>query len=92
MRVNYPLKKLPGSRTALTCAMSGVFYWWPQPQFLDALLGRELSPTNLVMVYLLMVVISAVYLGRGPAILASILGVLAFDFFFVPSLFYFFSF
>jgi two-component system sensor histidine kinase KdpD len=50
---------------------------------LGALLGRELSPTNLVMVYLLMVVISAVYLGRGPAILASILGVLAFDFFFV---------
>jgi two-component system sensor histidine kinase KdpD len=50
---------------------------------LGALLGRELSPTNLVMVYLLVVVISAVYLGRGPAILASILGVLAFDFFFI---------
>ncbi len=48
------------------------------------LLGRELSPTNLVMVYLLMVVISAVYLGRGPAILSSILGVLFFDFFFIP--------
>lgn len=44
--------------------------------------GR-LEPTNLVMVYLLIVVIAAVYLGRGPAILASILGVLAFDFFFV---------
>jgi len=48
------------------------------------LFGREISPTNLVMVYLLMVVIAAVYLGRGPAILASVLGVLAFDFFFVP--------
>ncbi len=44
--------------------------------------GR-LEPTNLVMVYLLIVVIAAVYLGRGPAMLASILGVLAFDFFFV---------
>ena len=44
--------------------------------------GR-LEPTNLVMVYLLIVVIAAVYLGRGPAILASILGVLAFDFFFI---------
>jgi two-component system sensor histidine kinase KdpD len=35
------------------------------------------------MIYLLVVVISAVYLGRGPAILSSILGVLSFDFFFV---------
>jgi two-component system sensor histidine kinase KdpD len=34
--------------------------------------------------YLLVVVIAALYLGRGPAILASIAGVLAFDFFFVP--------
>jgi two-component system sensor histidine kinase KdpD len=45
--------------------------------------GR-LSPTNLVMVYLLAVLIAALYLGRGPAILSSILGVLAFDFFIVP--------
>ncbi len=51
---------------------------------LSSLLGREISPTNLVMVYLLAVVVAAVYLGRGPAILASFLGVLAFDFFFVP--------
>ena len=57
--------------------------------FLSALLGREISPTNLVMVFLLTVVISAVYLGRGPAILASIIGVLSFDFFFVPPLFTF---
>jgi two-component system sensor histidine kinase KdpD len=47
------------------------------------LLGGRLEPTNLVMVYLLIVVIAAVYLGRGPAILVAILGVLAFDFFFV---------
>ena len=38
--------------------------------------------TNLVMLYLAAVVISALYLGRGPSLLASILGVLAFDFFF----------
>lgn len=44
----------------------------------------DISPTNLVMLYLLAVVIAAVYLGRGPAILVSILGVAAFDFFFVP--------
>jgi two-component system sensor histidine kinase KdpD len=50
---------------------------------LGFLMGGRLEPTNLVMLYLLTVVISAIYLGRGPAILASILGVLAFDFFFV---------
>jgi two-component system, OmpR family, sensor histidine kinase KdpD len=42
-----------------------------------------LDPTNLVMLYLAAVVISAVYLGRGPSVVASILSVLAFDFFFV---------
>jgi two-component system sensor histidine kinase KdpD len=47
------------------------------------LIGGRISATNIVMVYLLTVVIAAVYLGRGPAILASFLGVLAFDFFFV---------
>jgi two-component system sensor histidine kinase KdpD len=47
------------------------------------LIGGRISATNLVMVYLLAVVIAAVYLGRGPAILTSVLGVLAFDFFFV---------
>lgn len=46
-------------------------------------LNQFLDPTNLVMVYLLAVVFSAVYLGRGPAILASILSVLCFDFFFI---------
>ena len=50
---------------------------------LGFLIGGRLEATNLVMVYLLIVVIAAVYLGRGPAILASILGVLTFDFFFV---------
>jgi two-component system sensor histidine kinase KdpD len=41
------------------------------------------------MLYLLIVVIAAIYLGRGPAILASILGVLAFDFLFVQPYFTF---
>jgi two-component system sensor histidine kinase KdpD len=47
------------------------------------LVGGRISSINLIMLYLLAVVIAAVYLGRGPAILASLLGVLAFDFFFV---------
>ena len=39
---------------------------------------------NVVLVYLLAVVLVAVRLGRGPAVLASVLGVATFDFFFVP--------
>jgi len=44
----------------------------------------RVEPTNLVMLYLTAVVVAALYLGRGPAVLASVLGVLALDFFFVP--------
>lgn len=43
-----------------------------------------ISPTNLVMVFLLAVVVTAAFLGRGPSILVSFISVLAFDFFFVP--------
>jgi two-component system sensor histidine kinase KdpD len=50
---------------------------------LGTLIGGRIEPTNLVMLYLLTVVIAAIYLGRGPAVLASLLGVLTFDFFFV---------
>jgi len=41
-------------------------------------------PANLIMIYLLCVVISAVYFGFGPSIVVCILGVLAFDFFIIP--------
>ena len=44
---------------------------------------RLISPTNLVMLYLAAVVVAALYLGRGPAVLTSALGVLAFDFFLI---------
>jgi two-component system sensor histidine kinase KdpD len=43
-----------------------------------------LAPTNVVMLFLAAVVYAAVAWGRGPALLASFLGVLAFDFFYVP--------
>ena len=56
---------------------------------LGFLIGGRIAPTNLVMLYLLIVVIAAIYLGRGPAILASILGVLAFDFLFIQPYFTF---
>lgn len=43
-----------------------------------------ITPANLVMFYLAVVMITAVWLGRRPAIMASILSVIAFDFIFVP--------
>lgn len=53
------------------------------------LVDQYLDPTNLVMVYLLAVVISAEFLGRGPAIVTSVVSVLAFDFFFIKPIFTF---
>ncbi len=45
--------------------------------------------SNLIMVYLLAVMLTAIEGGRGPAIVVSLLSVLAFDFFFVPPRFSF---
>jgi len=45
--------------------------------------------SNLIMVYLLGVMLTATGCGRGPAVLVSLLSVLAFDFFFVPPRFSF---
>ncbi len=51
---------------------------------LSALLYPLFAPANLVMIYLLVVVIAAIALGRGPSLQAAVLSVLVFDFFFVP--------
>jgi two-component system sensor histidine kinase KdpD len=50
----------------------------------SALVRGHLDPTNLTMLYLLAVVIIALQWGRGPAVWGAALGVVAFDFFFVP--------
>ena len=52
--------------------------------FIGKLLTPQFDLLNIALLYLLPVLISAFYWGRGPSLLASILGVLAFDFFFVP--------
>jgi len=56
--------------------------------FFTTLIGEfvkeSLEPVNIVMLYLLAVVIVAIKWGQGPAIVASILSVLLFDFFLVP--------
>ncbi|HET6846517.1 MAG TPA: sensor histidine kinase KdpD [Anaerolineales bacterium] len=51
---------------------------------LSIFLRGRVEPTNLVMIYLAIVVTAAVYLGRGPSLVAAIAGVLAFDYFLVP--------
>jgi two-component system, OmpR family, sensor histidine kinase KdpD len=80
------------------------FFWKPHRPFLRYLgslvlvviltllgfpLRHHLDPTNLVMLYLVAVVFSAVFLGRGPSILASVVSVFAFDYFFVDPRFSF---
>jgi two-component system sensor histidine kinase KdpD len=47
-------------------------------------LHNQLEPVNTVMLYLLTVVVVAARLGRGPALLASVLSVGMFDFFHIP--------
>ncbi|MEW6337452.1 MAG: sensor histidine kinase KdpD [Acidobacteriota bacterium] len=48
------------------------------------LMSPWLAPPNLIAVYLLIVALVALRGGRGPGVLASVLSVAAFDFFFVP--------
>jgi two-component system sensor histidine kinase KdpD len=56
---------------------------------LAALMYPYFDEANLIMVYLLGIVAVATRFGRGPSILASVLSVAAFDFFFVPPFFTF---
>ncbi|HLN61400.1 MAG TPA: ATP-binding protein [Symbiobacteriaceae bacterium] len=51
---------------------------------LGLMVRGRVTPTNLVMLYLLAVVISGRWGGRDSAVLASFLGVLCFDYFLVP--------
>jgi two-component system, OmpR family, sensor histidine kinase KdpD len=62
-------------RAAVTVAASTAICWLLAPV-------SELS--NVVMVYLLGIVAVAMRTGRGPSLLAAVLSVAAFDFFFVP--------
>jgi two-component system, OmpR family, sensor histidine kinase KdpD len=51
---------------------------------LSELLRNTFDSINLLMFYLLSTAIAAIYLGLGPSILVSVLGVLVFDFLFIP--------
>jgi two-component system sensor histidine kinase KdpD len=56
---------------------------------LASLMFQHFGLSNLIMVYLLGVVAVAARRGRGPTVLASVLSVATFDFFFVPPFFSF---
>jgi two-component system sensor histidine kinase KdpD len=46
--------------------------------------GKHLALPDLVMLYLLVIMLAAALLGRGPALVSATLSVLAYDFFFIP--------
>jgi two-component system, OmpR family, sensor histidine kinase KdpD len=52
-------------------------------------LAAHFDRSNIVAVFILVVVLTGIRLGRGPAALAAVLNVVAFDFFFVPPRFSF---
>lgn len=76
-RTSDPAGKHPWMRylAAGLLVIAATMMSYPLSLFLDA--------ANLVMIYLVMVMVAAIFLGRKPAIVTSILSVLAFDLFFV---------
>jgi two-component system sensor histidine kinase KdpD len=61
----------------------GIFYFILATA-LSFLIHPHLELSNLIMIYLVGVMLTAIHCGRGPAILNSALSVMAFHFFFVP--------
>jgi two-component system sensor histidine kinase KdpD len=70
----------PYGAAVATVAISTALAWAMHPYF---------ALSNLIMAYLLGVIVVATRYGRGPSLLASLLSVAAFDFFFVPPYFTF---
>src|ERR1700686_1747237 len=48
------------------------------------LLGERINPTTVALAFLLIILFVATAWGSGPAVLASLLGVVCFNFFFLP--------
>src|SRR2546425_9987101 len=79
----WPAYLWAAATVALSTAIGWPFYHgWSRPD--AGATHHALSNTNILMLYLLGVLWVATRHGRGPAILASLLGVAAFDFCFVP--------
>ena len=82
---------IPGS--ARERQRAGRYVWATAASLFTALIATPLIPyldlANIVMLFLLTVVLVAVRFGRGPAVVSTLVGVAAFDFFFVPPRFTF---
>ena len=80
MKTNRTNQKVKGAIVAYLWTLLGII--------VVTILSKVLQPVfgvvDTALLYLLPVLISAVLWGRGPSIFASLLGVLAFDFFFIP--------
>mgnify|MGYP002414116031 CR=1 FL=1 len=77
--VRSPVERFSPSQKMVLSALACVLV-----AIVAAPLREVLDLANMVMLFLLTVLVVAVSLGRNPAILASVLGVLLFDIFFVP--------
>lgn len=95
MSLSLPGVPLPSRRTVGPVFEQEAFPVWRPVQLLFSVLLVALvtagalalgvvTQANLVMFYLLVVVFAASRWGKGPAALAALMSVLAFDFFFVP--------
>jgi two-component system sensor histidine kinase KdpD len=79
------LRRIPGPRLSYLAAGSGVL-------LATAISWTAFGPRKLadaVMVYLLGIVLVSLRFGYGPSLLAAVLSVLCFDFFFIPPLYTF---
>lgn len=77
IRIRKRLPHQPLVRYLESLALVGGVTW------ISHLIDDFIDPANLVMLYLIAVVVAAIFLGRGPSILASLISVLVFDFFII---------
>jgi two-component system sensor histidine kinase KdpD len=88
MNETFNKKESIPAKTPLTRMLYKHYVWSFLMVLATTVIGRLLVPlfdlVNIALIFLLPVLISAVFWGRGPSLFASILGVLCFDFFFVP--------
>lgn len=80
MKTNRTNQKVKGTIRAYLWTLLGIIV----VTFLSKVLQPVFDVVDTALLYLLPVLISAVLWGRGPSLFASLLGVLAFDFFFIP--------
>jgi two-component system sensor histidine kinase KdpD len=88
-----PVKTAPDARFTAPPQNLWHYLWATAASLFTAAVATPLLPyldlANIVMLFLLTVVLVAVGLGRGPAVISTVVGVAAFDFFFVSPRFSF---